>query len=237
MGDIELYRRCPRQYYYTRALGLREPEQRLGYKRFHTCVLRTAGWLHDLHAQNALPRDWGQVAEQMDLEWAHDGPLDHAHEALYKKRAQQMLRQLWQNLRDTPRAGEPWAHEVTVELDRCRIQVRIDHAEIAQDSSLRLVRYRSGKEREDDRKMPRLALYREAARQQEPERDCRVELQYLGENTSVEVADQGRWEQRRLDKIAAAAQAIAAGEFAPRPENRALCTRCSFFFVCPGPGG
>jgi superfamily I DNA/RNA helicase/Zn-dependent peptidase ImmA (M78 family) len=235
IGDIERYWRCPRQYYYTRVLGLQEPEQRLGYRRLHSCVYRTAAWLRDRHSQDELPSDWGQVAEHLEKEWEDRGPVDHSHEALYKETAQQMLRRLWQNLIDTPRAGEPWAHEVTVELNQFRVQVRIDHAEIGEDSSLRLVRYRSGRTREEDRKMPRLALYREAARQLEPERECRIELQYLGEGTSVDVPDQGRWEQRRLDKIAAAAQSITAGELPPHPQNRSLCTRCSFFFVCPGP--
>lgn len=233
--DIEQYWRCPRQYYYARVLGLREAEQRLGYKRFHDCVYRIAEWMRDLHLQSALPQQWMEIEGQLEQEWARDGPVDHVHEKTYLEAAHQMLRQLWQSLRRADPVGEPWARESVVELDRCQIRVRIDHAEAMRDGSLYMVRYRTGKERRKDRSQPRLALYREAARQSNPGLDCRIELQYLSSGTVVEVSDQGSQEKKHLEEVALAARCIAAGDFPPRPDNRSHCARCTFFIICPGP--
>jgi hypothetical protein len=49
----------------------------------------------------------------------------------------------------------------------------------------------------------------------------------------VEVADAGRYEQQRLDKLEGAVQGIRAGHFPPAPAEADECLRCPFWIICP----
>jgi hypothetical protein len=99
---------------------------------------------------------------------------------------------------------------------------------------MRLVRTRVGKPRDEDRKAPRLALLRAAARHTlGADVPLAIELEYLGTGETVEVADAGRFEQHRLDKLDGAVRGIRAGLFPPIPAETDECLRCPFWIICP----
>ncbi len=120
-----------------------------------------------------------------------------------------------------------------------------------------LVRLHTGRPREDDKKDLALPLYYLAHQQQHPDVPVRIVLAYVGEaltetapeaaapgpSNLVDVTDSarqaaekylkpGRRQRSALDKLDEAADGIAAGRFAPRPQEQ-RCAACAFCYVCP----
>ncbi|HEV2235242.1 MAG TPA: 3'-5' exonuclease, partial [Ktedonobacterales bacterium] len=120
-----------------------------------------------------------------------------------------------------------------------------------------LVRLRTGRPRKADRDDLALPLYYLAQQQAQPGAPLRIALAYAGaplqegaapageppsgalEDVTADAQKDverylkpGRRGPSRLDKLDAAALGIAAGHFAPRPEER-RCAACAFCYVCP----
>ena len=230
-AQIERYLACPRQYYYRYVLGLSEQEEESGYKRFHDCVRETGSWLREQSNQGTVPTLWEEVVTNFNANWIAHGPNGHVHEEYYMAQAEEMIRRVWNELKSEPPQAM-WHKEVMVELDDCQVLVRFDHSEI-HDSGIQLIRYRTGRARDDHRKEARLALYREAARQQAKEASATIELRYLSDGSRVTVADQDRHERNRLAKLNDAAQRIAQREFSATPSEPSLCAGCRYKLICP----
>lgn len=120
-----------------------------------------------------------------------------------------------------------------------------------------LVRLHTGRPREDDKADFTLPLYYIAHQQQHPHTPVQIALAYVGSTLTAqanepdepgsgalvdvtEIARQdavryqmsGRKQRSRLDKLDEAAQGIAAGRFAPHPDER-RCANCAYSYVCP----
>lgn len=120
-----------------------------------------------------------------------------------------------------------------------------------------LVRLHTGRPREDDKKDLALPLYHLAYQQQDSGAGARIALAYVGDaladaeppagdpapgsvvdvtETARQVAEKYLMPDRRLrstlDKLDEAADGIAAGQFAPHPEER-RCAACAYCYVCP----
>jgi superfamily I DNA/RNA helicase/Zn-dependent peptidase ImmA (M78 family) len=231
--DLELYLRCPRQYEYSRALRLDDSDENDGYRRFHRVVQTVLGRLREDHKQARLPAHEAAVLDLLAGAWETDGPQGHVHEALYAEAARHVVVATWQRLRATPPA-DPAPMELSLELGGATVRARYDLAERRPDQGVRLVRTRVGKPRDEDRKALRLALLRAAARHTLGAGvPLTIELEYLGTGETVEVADAGRYEQQRLDKLEGAVQGIRAGHFPPAPAEADECLRCPFWIICP----
>ncbi len=120
-----------------------------------------------------------------------------------------------------------------------------------------LVRLHTGRAREDDKTDYVLPLYYLAHQQQHPDAPVRIALAYVGSALTDQAAETnepgpgalvdvtesachdaeryqapGRKQRSRLDNLDEAAQGIAAGRFAPRPDER-RCAGCAYYYVCP----
>ena len=58
-----------------------------------------------------------------------------------------------------------------------------------------------------------------------------IELEYVATGTTTVVPHAGRYEQPRIDSLAAAVRGILARDFPPRVGDH--CATCPFWMVCP----
>ena len=231
---LELYGRCPRQYYYERLLKLTGMQALGGYPQFHASIRQALDWLDE---QQAAGRDCAGEAltRKLDEVWAVSGPVGHLHEGKYKDAAHEMLRVA----AEADKTGEMRLENGTLEavLSSCRVRVRPDVLRLdTADGSLIAARQMTGKAGDDDKNDKRLALYRRAAWKTHPERPLRLELHYLSDGTVTTVEPPAtdykeKLEADRVNKYEAAAQGIQAGVFPARPGD--VCRGCAYALLCP----
>ncbi|HMA36773.1 MAG TPA: 3'-5' exonuclease, partial [Chloroflexia bacterium] len=232
VADLEQYLHCPRQYEYSRRLRLDAGESG-GYQSFNKVVREVLRHLRAEHTANRLPAGEAAVLELLAGNWESAGPQGHIHEALYADAARRLVLATWRRLAGTaPTAA--WREELTVPLGGATVRARLDLAQRQPGQGIRVVRLRTGKPRDDDRRALRLALIQAAARQElGPTAPLTIELEYLetGETVPVEIA--GRYERERLAKLEGAVQGIRAGHFPATPADADACLRCPFWIICP----
>jgi len=231
---LELYARCPRQYYYERVLKLIGQPPLSGYLKFHHCVRTSLTWLEEEHAVGRHPEQ-DTLGAKLEAVWAEHGPVGHLHEAKYKESAHAMLRIAWVRPIREGLLTETGSLQAT--LHCCRVKVRPDH--LAFDpatGTLTASRHLTGKPGDDDINDKRLALYRRAARETYPDRLLRLEVRYLADGTVTEVDEpasdhKAKLEADRVEKYDDAARGIQSGSFAARPSD--ICQTCAYALICP----
>ena len=224
----EQYRRCPRQYYYQRVLRLPTPNEGSPYLAYHQSLQAAVVWMQTEHAQGRAP-SLDAAHAQLEQEWREGGePLQTAHGRVLKAKAQQMLTGAHQATRHAQAA--PSGVEMTAHLEHGAVRVRVDHVEDAAGGELRLVDYKTNRDK-DDHLEPRLALARHAARQEHGERPIQILLGYLQDDEQIEVKEKAKLEAARVEKYNEALKGIRDEQFNPTPGNE--CARCPYFLVCP----
>jgi superfamily I DNA/RNA helicase len=233
MSDIELYLRCPRRYEYNRVIKLAEPGANAGYKHFHDCLQRTLAALRQLRRNGALPATAGEAVALLDADWAAHGPCDHLHAPLYARIAAEWVARYWAQLQ-VGDVTAPWHEEMTTEIDGVPVRIKIDAAEELPDGSLRLVRHRTGRPRDDDSRAERLAMLRRAVAERVPrDREIHIELEYLSNGETVPVKAGGRYEEARVRKVEEAVRGIRARRFPAAPASADDCRTCPYWMINP----
>jgi superfamily I DNA/RNA helicase len=233
MSEIELYLRCPRRYEYNRVIGLAEPGGNSGYRHFHACLQRTLAHLRQLHRSGTLPPTAPAAVALLEADWDEHGPCDHIHAPLYARIAAAMVTRYWAQLQ-AGEAAAPWHEEMTTEIDGVPVRIKVDAAEELPDGSLRLVRHRLGRPRDDDGRAERLAVLRRTVAERVPrEREVRIELEYLGSGETVPVKAGGRYEEARLRKVEEAVRGIRARRFPAAPAADDDCRTCPYWMINP----
>lgn len=233
IGEVELYLRCPRWYAYRYVLDLREHDEMKGYGRFQRCLSRTLAQLRAGHRAGSLPDADGARALLATL-WDEMGPIGHVHEALYRAVAERTVTLVHASLPDGE-SGMPWRDHLDVVIGSIVVRVPIDDSEVDGDGRVHIRRVRPGRERDDDRKAPRLSLLRAAATKELGGADAFVielDLPSLGEMKPVKDAGR-RWEGERLAKIERAVEGILAGRYPPDGIGNDECARCPYWMICP----
>jgi hypothetical protein len=233
MSEIELYLRCPRRYEYNRVIGLAEPGADGGYRHFHDCLQRTLAQLRGLRRSGTLPATAEEAVALLDADWTDHGPADHVHSALYARVAAAMVARYWAQLR-VGDPGAPWHEEMLADLDGVPVRIKIDAAEELPDGSLRLVRHRLGRPRDDDGRAARLAVLRRAVAERVPrDREVRIELEYLDSGETVPVKAGGRYEEARVRKVEEAVRGIRDRRFPAAPAADDDCRTCPYWMINP----
>ncbi|MDQ2808645.1 MAG: UvrD-helicase domain-containing protein, partial [Chloroflexota bacterium] len=229
---LELYLRCPRQYEYSRLWQFDRDDEKGSYQRFHGVVHGQIQGLRDAHRRGALPGDEAAVLETLTAAWTADGPQGHPHEAIYAEAARGLVLGTWHRLAAiTP--DTPWHNEVAVQINGATVRARLDLAAHTPQAGVRVVRVRTGKPNDEDRKSPRLALLRRAAEQVAGSGvPVTIELEYLQTGETIEVPDT-RYEAARIEKYERAVAGIRAAHFPPTPAEADACLRCPFWIICP----
>ncbi|MCZ7600612.1 MAG: PD-(D/E)XK nuclease family protein [Gammaproteobacteria bacterium] len=87
---VELYMRCPRQFFYEYVLGLSAKREDSAYLQFHVCVYQVLRWMSD-EREAGRPVDEAAALAQLAETWEAQGPLDHPYEMLYRRSAEAMV--------------------------------------------------------------------------------------------------------------------------------------------------
>ena len=70
--DLDLYRRCPRQFFYERVLRLSRRREDSGYAEFHRCVYRVLHWMAEARASGS-PADEAAALAYLAEVWKEQG--------------------------------------------------------------------------------------------------------------------------------------------------------------------
>jgi DNA helicase-2/ATP-dependent DNA helicase PcrA len=218
---------------------------------------RTAGELPWEHAEPELATLWeseGPVGHAYE-------PFYRRHAWGILRREWQQLASARGALTGLPGIAETLRAELRgciVELTADRVDTSPEMADDPETPApVVLVRQRTGRPRTQDRDDLALPLYYLAFRQRYPDQPVTIKLAYAGSSLSeaeVPVSTESvpadvdvtlearkaaetylnplRRARSRLDKLDEAAAGIAAGLFAPRPEER-RCASCAFHIICP----
>lgn len=228
---LDLYLKCPRQFFYEYELGLSGRREDSAYVQFHRCVYAVLRWMHDERSEGRSVDESTALAHLAE-KWERNGPQDHAYEAIYRTQARLMiLRALG---RITPVHGRVARPEWVVPLPHGRVTFTPDHVEVSEASgAVPLVqRLRTGRPSKDEEDKDIYALYQVAARAAFPDTSPTVEIAYLSGDVTTPVHLSARKLQNRLDRYDAAIVGIQQGMFSPQPSERE-CPRCPHYFICP----
>ena len=232
IGEVEDYMRCPRRYEYRYGFGLVERDEDLAYKRFQICVNRVVTTLR-ADQQSGVLHDQQSAQMLLAEEWARNGPHGHPYEDLYRGLAESLIMKCLAGLGQSS-AAPLWRDGLDIDLGEAKVYIRIDRSTIDADGLVRLRRLRTGRERDEDHKAPRLALLRKAAGEMVGDQaKVAIELEYLADGRVEQIKYSARWEQPRIDALVRAVAGIVAGRYPAAPENRRLCTTCPYWVVCP----
>ncbi len=229
---LDLYNRCPRQYYYEFVLGLHGRREDSAYMQFHSCVYDVIRWLQQEQAQG---REVDEDAAQAGLiaSWEMKGPRDHPYEKIYRQNAEAMVtRALSRLLQLRGKAIRPnWE----IPLKHGRVRFTPDSVEVIEDNtgpSLTVRRLRTGRPSQSERDKDIYALYQVGAKQAYPAAERKVELVYLSTDQIDEIDLGPKKIATRLERYDAAIAGILRQEFPALPDDRE-CPRCPYYFICP----
>lgn len=231
-GEVDPYQQCPRRYEYRHVLGLGEQEELLGYQRFRACVSRVTAWVRAEHRAGNRPD--GKVAlRKLAEEWDRHGPRDHAYEEVYRELGKAVIGRVISRL-EARTPDQAWRGEIEAELEGATIRVHIDASEVDSEGTIRLVRFRPGRERERDRTAPRLALLRVAAGRLVGGRErVVIELDYPALGITKVIKDTNRWEDDRVAGLGEAVAGIRGGRYPAEPKSPRDCLTCPYWKICP----
>ena len=230
LAAVEQYQECPRQFYYQRVARLKTKREESDYLVFHQSVQQTVAWVQTEHAAGNAPDD-AIIQTKLNECWQQNAPeTDNAALRLLHRKAAELVTLAHEI---TPPTGKPVPGlTLSAELPNGRIELKADHAAQLPDGTLRLERHHKRAAKKDDHTEPRLALLREAAKQQNGANPVEIALVSLADGESKTVPEVPRFEPARLAKYDAALQEIKAGRFPALPDNR-RCPACPYFFLCP----
>ncbi len=163
-NDLDVYIRCPRQFFYESVLGLSRRREDSGYVQFHRCVYRVLHWMAEERA-SGKPADEAAALTHLAAVWKEHGPHGHVFEDLYRTAAADLVQRAARRpfTSRSPTTRPQW--EVPVGLGRvCLVP---DHVEVLDDGSEVVERLRTGRPTKSEADKNIYGLYA-AARDAEP---------------------------------------------------------------------
>ena len=223
--ELNRFGRCPRRFLYTYLLGLAGRQRETPFVKAHDCVYETIRAAKE--ANKAGDKDW--LFRQLKSSWKRRGPLDHAYEKEYWRIAEQTIA----NFQAACEGLDLQTVEAfAVNLIHGRVEVNPDQVAKRADGTMLLRRIRTGKVSADEEDEWIYTLYHTAAAERYGDTGYEVEAVHLTGNTRTPIAPSARKMKSRMEKAAAAATSILAGDFPPQPDAFS-CPRCPHFFYCP----
>lgn len=230
---LDVYMRCPRQYYYEFVLDLSGRRADSAYVEFRNCVYAVMRWLRDERGAGRVV-DLPAAIQRLTEIWQVRGPHDHAYAQMYWERATQMVEHLV--LRPTRAAGAAAHPQWEVQLQHGRVQFSPDHVEPSEregESSV-VQRLRTGRATKKEHEKPIYALYQYAAEQAFRNTPSKLEIVYLSTDQPVLVRPlSAKQLATQLEKYDAAMAGILRQQFPADPSKPRDCPRCPHYFICP----
>ena len=227
--DLEVYLRCPRQFFYECVLGLSRRREDSGYVEFHRCVYRVLHWMAEARASGS-PADEASGLVYLSEVWEEQGPHDHPFEVLYRSSAVDLVRRAAR--RPFTSSGSATRPQWEVQVPLGVIRFVPDHVEVLSDGSEVIERLRTGRPTKSERDKDIYALYMKAVLDAEPRVRRTVQVRYLSADHVDPVDLRPRTVNTRLNHYNDAISGILRRDFSPKPNDR-NCPRCPHYFICP----
>ena len=227
--DLDLYRRCPRQFYYERVLRLSRRREDSAYVDFHRCVYRVLNWMAEARASGS-PADEAAALAYLAEVWKEQGPHEHPYEELYRSSAISLVARA---------AGRPFTSQGPAARPEWEVRVPLgvirfvpDHVEVLNDGSQVIERLRTGRPTKSERDKDIYALYVKAALDAEPRVRRTVQVRYPSADQVDPIDLRPSTVNTRLNHYNDAISGILRRDFSPQPNDR-NCPRCPHYFICP----
>jgi superfamily I DNA/RNA helicase len=216
-SELERYRNCPREFYYTGVLRMKVKEDESVYKRFHA-IMREA-------LNEACAGGDGEPFACFERRWAESELAAHPYSELYVEFAREILA--------NPDALGPSAAsmEFTVCLGNAVVRVEADEVE-AGAGTVTVRRLKTGRKTADPRD-DRDALLYEGAKQSFPESAVEVRKLYLASNDEVRIDLTERFLDNARKRYSDAVDGIRDGRFPAEPHEGQRCPNCPHYLICP----
>lgn len=228
---VDTYERCPLRFKFERDWRIAStPAAAMQYGASMHRVLKT--YYDALRA--GRPRTEEQLLDDFRQDLASAGLQDPYQHELYEKQGIAQLKEFFATAQTSGPPDvlqtEEW-FEIT--LGETRLTGRIDRMDRAADGSVIVVDYKTGKARdqEDADDSLQLSIYAMAAREKWGYDVHSLVFYNLVENVPVATLRNEAQLQAAKERIATAAEKIAAGEFKPNPDFH--CSFCAFRTICP----
>lgn len=225
VSDLELFEKCPRRFFYTRALGLRVARSATPFSLAHDCLIELIKWLVKTRVAGAVTAD--DAERELDRIWKERGPVEHAFAKEYRLLASRLAQALVRH-GASGRYREP--ARLPVKLPHGTVFVEPEEVASHPDGTVVVRRIRTGRRRSDEYERLAYTLYRLGARLAFGPK-VRVEALHLTSDIveAVEVTD--RVTLSRQERADAILDKIARGLYPPTP-TAFTCPRCPHFFIC-----
>ena len=227
--DLEVYIRCPRQYFYESVLGLSRRREDSGYVEFHRCVYRVLRWMAE-ERTSGNPVDEAAALAYLAEVWQEQGPEEHPYKELYRTSAVNLVERAAKRPYTSQGSATRPTWEVSVPLGLIRFIP--DHVEVLSDGSEVVERLRTGRPTKSEVGKDIYALYATAAQMAEPRVRRRVQVRYLSADQVDPIDLRPGPINTRLNHYNEAIRGILCEDFSPQPSDR-ICPRCPHYFVCP----
>jgi len=226
MRAIETYQDCPRQYYYSYALGLSAWPQSSPYLGLISSVRATLSWARDVPDQEERAQGW---RTQFDLHWQTLGPVDSPWADVYRSSGVQMTARAMQV---TEGANHEVGRRMTVAGQI--VTARADSI-IAADGGLVILRLKAARLAKKESSKVRYGAMVAMVAADHPGLTVWFEHVSLvdGERRPDIVKTEAA--AKACSDIEAALSRIRDGQFPPKPNDR-RCPGCPYYFSCPAEG-
>jgi DNA helicase-2/ATP-dependent DNA helicase PcrA len=228
---VDTYERCPLRFKFERDWRLAsKPAAAMQYGASMHRVLRT--YYDALRAGRPLGEQ--QLIDDFRNDLASAGIQDQYQHELYEKQGVGQLKDFFAATQrsDPPEVlhTEEWFE---IKLGDTRLTGRIDRVDRASDGGVVVVDYKTGKARDQDDADDslQLSIYALAAREKWGYEVRSLVFYNLEENVPVATVRSDAELRGACDRVAAAAERIAAGDFKAKVDFH--CSFCSFRNLCP----
>lgn len=225
-GDVTLYDRCPRRFFYSRIFGLRAARRDGAFVKTHRCLYEVIDALRETPGGTVLDR--AKLRQRFDNAWQRRGPRGHAFELQYRVLAESILENL---LRSHDGVVLEKPEPLVLESGGAAIHLQPDVAIRRPDGSVLLRLIRTGKKGAFKGEDMIHGMFQESARLQYGDR-VTLEVLHLTDGGRTEISLSERKVGARLEKSGRYVRRIVSGHFPATPDP-VSCPRCPFFFVCP----
>lgn len=227
--QLELYRRCPRRYYYDLVLGFSRSTEDSPFLRFHRCIYQVLDWAAEKHLQTGNV-DVSMALEKLESLWPSKALDGHPFDSVYRRLAENMVVtaiQLYSKRRKIKKS-----ERIPLQLSNGTIYFRPDHIEINEDGRYTFRKIKSGKLRKDEADQSLYGLYHAAAQKMGGD-NYAVEVVSLASEAAMPIQLPEQNIALKLKEYDQAMGGIVTAKFPPTPKDARHCPRCPNYFICP----